>query len=77
MKQLLNEYITSEKLVDTKRQAYINLDSLLTSSIPPKTLEDVSDDGVSLKREDLLAAVLTLMQDWHEVHVPGRDVVRK
>ncbi|PFH50351.1 hypothetical protein AMATHDRAFT_61154 [Amanita thiersii Skay4041] len=86
VKKQLNSYISSQNLVNPQDQAYINLDLLLMACVTAKDRtrtknKDQEDQelplGEFIKREDLVKRVVKRMQEWYEIQVPGRDVIRK
>ncbi|KAJ7717576.1 eukaryotic translation initiation factor SUI1 family protein [Mycena metata] len=87
VRTLLNEYITTNALVNPREQAYINLDSLLSDTVTPKTKTKTKGKGTVtpvaaapvefMKRDELTKSILEQMQSWHEVKAPGKDPVVK
>ncbi|KAJ6482936.1 eukaryotic translation initiation factor SUI1 family protein [Mycena vitilis] len=84
VRAMLNNYITSNTLVNPREQAYINLDSLLSTTIAPKPKKVKGTESVPaatpaefMKRDELTKRILEQMQSWHEVRVPRQDPVVK
>ncbi|CAK5270936.1 unnamed protein product [Mycena citricolor] len=73
----VNEYITSNGLVNPRDQAYINVDPVLSHVIAPKKGKgEASIAAVEfLKRDDLMRQVVEQMQPWHEITAPGKEPV--
>ncbi|KAI0752119.1 eukaryotic translation initiation factor SUI1 family protein [Fomes fomentarius] len=72
---IVNDYISSHRLINTNDQQYINVgaDQALASAVSIKG----QDTSEFLKRYEVLKRVRTNMQAWHEIRVEGREVVRK
>ncbi|KAJ7145797.1 hypothetical protein C8R44DRAFT_755904 [Mycena epipterygia] len=86
IRTLLNEYITSNALINPREPAYINLDPLLSETITQKAkgkskgkeLETPPPAAVEfMKRDELTKNILEHMQPWHEVKAPGKEPVVK
>lgn len=85
IRDLLNSYITTHKLVNPREQAYINLDDLLYSCVSAKTEGKAKNKDVEpepamakfMKRDELTKNVLEKMQSWYEIRVEGKDPVTK
>lgn len=82
---LVNDYITSNELINPHEQAYINLDDALRKCVlsnptakKSKDKEKESQpDADFMKRDELHRKVLERMQPWYEVSGEGRDAVVK
>ncbi|KAJ7657881.1 eukaryotic translation initiation factor SUI1 family protein [Mycena polygramma] len=85
VRAMLNNYITFNTLVNPREQAYINLDSLLSTTIAPKPKKvkkgtesvPAATPAEFMKRDELTKRILEQMQSWHEVRVPKQDPVVK
>jgi translation initiation factor 2D len=81
---MLNDYIGQKTLVNPHDQAYINLDSLLSSTIAIKVKKGKGTEPPPapvefMKRDELAKNILEQMQPWYEVKAPssGLDPVAK
>ncbi|KAI0830089.1 eukaryotic translation initiation factor SUI1 family protein [Trametes gibbosa] len=75
IKTMLNDYISSRRLINANDQQYINVgsDQALAGAVSVKGEETPE----FMKRDELLKRVRAHMQTWHEVSADGKDVVRK
>ena len=75
LKALLNEYILAKNLANARKQQLVNVgeDAALLGAVASKN----EAAPALLKREDILVRIREHMQPWYEIHVPGRDAVRK
>ncbi|KAH8835421.1 eukaryotic translation initiation factor SUI1 family protein [Flagelloscypha sp. PMI_526] len=74
LKQVLSTYIAKNQLANPEKQAFVNLDTLLESSISSKAKFETE---IGMKREELVAAIVAEMQEWYEIRAPGKEVLRK
>ncbi|KAF9528822.1 eukaryotic translation initiation factor SUI1 family protein [Crepidotus variabilis] len=85
VRDLLEEYITSQNLVNPHEKAYINLDAALATCLTPsskgktksKAGEEETPPVEFLRRDDIVKGVLKRMQGWYEIKAPGKDLVTK
>jgi len=75
VKALLNGYITSHNLVNQNDQSYVNIDTLLASTLSSKSETEPIE---FLKRDEIARRLVDKMQAWYEISVDGMEpVVRK
>ncbi|SJL15774.1 uncharacterized protein ARMOST_19279 [Armillaria ostoyae] len=84
IRALLNNYITSNDIVNQRDPAYINLDDLLRSCVVAKPSSSKKGKEPEppqshdfMRRDDLYKKVLERMQSWYEVRAEGKDPVVK
>ncbi|KAF9040071.1 eukaryotic translation initiation factor SUI1 family protein [Panaeolus papilionaceus] len=87
VRALLNAYIASHNLVNTRDQAYINLDDLLYNNLATKSKgkskknESADDDAGSLpqfmKRDELTKHIMDKMQNWYQIKAANHETVTK
>jgi len=74
IKAHVNAYIASHNLVNPNDQSYINVDTLLLSTLSSK---NTSEPLEFLKRDELTRRLIDKMQPWYEISVEGNEPVVK
>lgn len=70
----MNDYITSQNLVNPNDQAYINIDPVLLSALKSKNSTEAIE---FMKRDELTKKLVEKMQAWHSIGVDGEEQVTK
>ena len=74
LKDLINGYIASHNLVNPNDQAYINIDTLLKSTIASK---NSTEELEFMKRDQLTRRLIDKLQPWHEINIEGKEPITK
>jgi translation initiation factor 2D len=81
VRALLNEYITSKQLLNSRDKAYVNISTdqaLLETLSDGKSKEkDRLQEVAFMKRDELLTRLLEKMQAWYEIRGEGKETVVK